>query len=272
MSDSTFSDRVARLAEIRLAERRAQIPHETAAIAARMATRGLVQSSAHVFALQGLYARELEVRAIIVWETLVRVHRTLGSIALQESRESFRTRFNEYLASVHRELSAQLSEGASRFGSGMKVDLIEAYQLVLGKHDVEIDLYFDSLASANATGVATSMSYNFYGNVGAVQTGAQSVANVVQSLGTSDREALDAALRQVAEALNAAPRLAEAQRSDLLEIARECEQQLKSPTPNNTKLLTMFNVLATAVQGIASAQPAYQALKLALLPLGITLP
>jgi hypothetical protein len=272
MSDSTFSDRVARLLDVRIAERRAQILHEAAAITSRMATRGVVQSSIHVLELQGLYSRELEIRSVIGWETLVRVHRTLGPLAAQETRESFRSLFADHLVVNHRELSSHLAESATRFGGRMKVDLQESYDLVLRKHQVEIDLYFDSLASASATGAAVSTNYNFYGNVGAVQTGPQSVANVVQSLGATDREALEAALRQVVEALAAAPSLVETQRTDLLDIARECEQQLKSPSPNNTKLLTMFNVLATTVQGIASAQPAYQALKLALLPLGITLP
>lgn len=40
-------------------------------------------------------------------------------------------------------------------------------------------------------------SYNFYGAVGAVQTGANAVSNITQSLGADDKERLKQALREV---------------------------------------------------------------------------
>lgn len=272
MSDSPFVDRVSRLVESRIAERRAQLPYETAAITSAAAAHGSVMSSSHVLQLQRLYARELEVRAIVVWESIVRVHKTLGSSVLEGTSDEFKRMFSEHLNSIHSELADHLAVAASRFGGGMKVDLFECHELVRRKHDVEIDLYFDSLRLSKPTGSPVETNYNFYGNVGAFQTGAQSVANVVQSLAPAEREALDSAVRQVADALASATSLPERQRTELAEIAADCRQQLQDTSPNNTKLLTMFNVLATAVQGIASAQPAYLALKLALLPLGVTLP
>jgi hypothetical protein len=83
---------------------------------------------------------------------------------------------------------------------------------------------------------------------------------------------LSAALAQVREALGLDVSLPERQKRESLEIADECSTQIASQSPNSTKLLNMFNVLGTAIQSIASAQPAYQALKIALLPLGIILP
>lgn len=117
-----------------------------------------------------------------------------------------------------------------------------------------------------------TQNYNFYGAVGSVQTGANATANVVQNLGADDRASLLSAIQQVRDALSNSPSVGEQQRSELLEIADECASQMTASAPNNTKLLTMFNVLGTAIQSIASAQPAYQALKGAILPLGITLP
>lgn len=272
MSDSPFVDRVSRLIESRIAERRAQLPYEAAAITSAAAAHGSIRSGSHVLQLQRLYARELEVRAIVVWESIVRVHKTLGFRVLEGTSDEFKQMFSEHLSSIHSELAAHLAEAASRFGGGMKVDLSESHELVRRKHEVEIDLYFDSLGLSKPTGEPVATNYNFYGNVGAFQTGAQSVANVVQNLATAEREALDSAVQQVADALASATSLPERQRTELAEIAADCRLQLQNTTPNNTKLLTMFNVLATAVQGIASAQPAYLALKLALLPLGVTLP
>jgi hypothetical protein len=117
-----------------------------------------------------------------------------------------------------------------------------------------------------------TQNYHFHGSVGSVQTGANSVANVVQNLGAEDRASLLAALQQVKEALSVAPSIAETERQKLLEKAEECSSQMAAESPNNTELLTTLNVLGTAIQSIASAQPAYQVLKIALLPLGITLP
>lgn len=172
------------------------------------------------------------------------------------------------------ELTSSLDGRTKKSGLNMPVSLTEAYGAVKAKHDIEVDLYVDSLSrldEGRATG-ALMQHYNFYGTVGSVQTGANATANVIQNLGADDRAALSSAVQQVRDALSNAPTVAEQQRKELLEIADECVSQIAASSPNNTKLLTMFNVLGTAIQSIAGAQPAYQALKVAVLPLGITLP
>lgn len=117
-----------------------------------------------------------------------------------------------------------------------------------------------------------TLTINNYGYVGSLQTGADAVANVVQNLGADERTSLATALRQVKEAVGIAPSLTEPRRQELLEIAQECSSQIDSASPNDTKLFEMFTVLGTAIQSIASAQPAYLALKVAVLPLGLPLP
>ena len=132
---------------------------------------------------------------------------------------------------------------------------------------------FDSLSTPQVQG-ATPMTHinNFYGNVGSVQTGANAVANVVQNLDANERTSLATALQQFKEAIGIEPSLTESQRRELLEITQRCTSQIGSESPNDTKLLDMFNVLGITIQSIASAQPAYQALKTTFLALGITLP
>ena len=133
----------------------------------------------------------------------------------------------------------------------------------MSKYDIEVDLYVDSLfVSDPDKGVASmTQNYNFYGNIGSVQTGANSTANVVQNLEPNDRDALLRALQQVRDAIFNASSVEERQREELVEIADECTSQMLTESPDNTELLTMFNVLGTAIQSIASAQPAYQVLK-----------
>jgi hypothetical protein len=66
------------------------------------------------------------------------------------------------------------------------------------KHFVEIDLYSeDSGRTAMANEKQAAHSYNFYGTVGAVQTGGNAVSNIVQSLGADEKERLKQALREV---------------------------------------------------------------------------
>ena len=100
-----------------------------------------------------------------------------------------------------------------------------------------------------------------------------SSANIIQNLGAKDREALISCARfQLESSCRAFKDMTERKRSELGEIVEECIQQSASQTPNNTKLFTLLNILGITVQSIASAQPAYQALKTALIPLGIMLP
>jgi hypothetical protein len=54
---------------------------------------------------------------------------------------------------------------------------------------VEIDLYIEYVTTQKEE-IAVPPRYNFYGNVGAVQTGANALANVVQNLSEGDKTAL----------------------------------------------------------------------------------
>jgi hypothetical protein len=113
---------------------------------------------------------------------------------------------------------------------------------------------------------------NNYGTVGALQTGAHAVANVVQNLGANGRASLSAALQQFKEAIEIEPSLTEPERRKLLEIAQECTSEISSESPDDTKLLQIFNVLGTTIQSLASAPDAYLALKASFLVFGIGLP
>lgn len=117
-----------------------------------------------------------------------------------------------------------------------------------------------------------TQNYNFHGNVGSVQTGANAVANVVQNFGANERASLAAALQQFKEAIEIEPSLTETQKRELLEITQKCSNEIGNESHNDTKLLGMFNVLGTTVQTLASAPAAYQVLKTAFLACGISLP
>lgn len=274
MLDPTLLDRFQKLVEARISERRKQFPIELSQINSQAAARGMFHSSVLLLQTHQAHERELEIRAILAWESLVRVHRTFGCPMSDQLRDDLKTEINRQIEQSFEELGRSFVERIQETKVKEELSLDDARHAVIAKHEIEIDLYADSLSIAPAQQSAYPMAYNynFYGNIGSVQTGVNAIANVVQHLGADDRASLAAALQQVKEAIGVAPSFAEQQRRELLEIAEECSFQIGTESPNNTKLLTMFNTLGTAIQSIASAQPAYQALKIAVLPLGITLP
>ncbi len=274
MLDTTFQDRVTRLISDQLIERRRVFPIETSRLAADMSARGALHSSGHLLTSKSAHERELEVRAIIVWQSTVRVHKIFGGTPAPNLRDDFKTLLRQNIENEFRELNASYTGTANRFGGGRGApDLLDLIARTLTKHELEVDLYVDSLQTSKPQAGATPLpTYNFYGNVGAVQTGSRAVANTVQNLASEDKAELSSALKQVADALNGATSLQERQRQELLELVNEAKIQLDSASPNSTKLLTTFNVLAATIQAIPSAQPAYQVLKGALLPLGVILP
>lgn len=114
--------------------------------------------------------------------------------------------------------------------------------------------------------------YHFHSPVGVVQTGPGATASVVQALGAEDREALLHALRVVGEALSAVKELPGSSKEEVLQLVEEGRTEIQKARPNGMRLGAVLSAVATAIQTAGSLQPAYQALKTALLPLGILLP
>ena len=79
MLDSFLLDRFKSLSAVRIAERGKAFPMELAQIDATAAATGTFHSGGRLKKVHRAHERELEVRAIIAWESLVRVHRTFGS-------------------------------------------------------------------------------------------------------------------------------------------------------------------------------------------------
>lgn len=275
MLTPTLVDRITRLIEVQILERRAAFPKETARIDSEHNARGMFHSSSRVFAHQHAHTHELEIRAMLAWQNIVRAHRTIGSPKAPALRADLHELIRTQIEAFRLELQGSLNSRLRNAGINSTIPTLnEAASLLDQKHAIEVDLYVDSLDQTDEIGktMATAPTYNFYGNVGAVQTGANAAANVVQNLGSDERAAIDAALRQVLEEVRTSQQFHEQQRGEIVQIVEECQSQLRDKSPNNTKLMAMFNVLAGSIQAISSAQPAYQSLRLALLPLGITLP
>ncbi len=275
MLDPTLVDRYTKLMQVGLAAREEQLAAGIRAVGFDMSRRGLVHSSVHSNQLKELHEQELGTRIEIVWTSMQRVRETLSASAdiADDLREDLKREVIRQVRRIGNELSGSLSGRVQRISLGFVPSLTSAIDQAVARQEIEIDLYVDSLTNGRSSEAkVVHHTYTFNGNVGSVQTGANSQATVFQALNGDQRIALNDAIEQVKSAIKGSVEMPERQRAELLEIAEDCQTQMNADAPNNTKLFNGFVVLATAIQAVASAQPAYQVLRLALMPLGIALP
>jgi hypothetical protein len=88
-----------------------------------------------------------------------------------------------------------------------------------------------------------------------VQTGANSVANVTQNLGSSDLVPLLNAVRDFTRQLQSLPAVNPQMRRQGTDLGTEIERELSAAEPNPFKLRGLFNGLSTLVQTIGAAPP-----------------
>lgn len=274
MLDANLTDRYRSLLDAHLAERTHAFPSELQAVNRRLSAKGLNNSGNQIHEMHSMHSAELCARVSHAWQSLVRVHRTLGCPQSDSLREDFKRELIETIERLAAALTTSLVAQIRDWSKRPEFTFDATCQRLRQRHEVEIDLYVDSLevqASAKETHPMTQQ-YNFYGSVGAVQSGPYATTNIYQSLSGEEKQSLDRALAQVRSAIAAGATISDQHRRELLSIADECTKEMSSPTPNNTKLMTMFNVLGTTVQAMADARPAYEALKVAVACLGVILP
>jgi hypothetical protein len=274
MIDELLADRFKRQIAVKFEERKRPLLGGIRDIDAQAAARGMFQSSTRVLQLQKLFFDELEKRAALAWQSLVRAHQAIGTPVDTALREGLKALISEVISNISAELAPMLEEQVARSGlqNNSFIPKIEEAALpnVFAKYEVEADLYVDSLRpyAANAAQTVTPpQHYYFYGPVGSFQTGANSTANVTQTLG-GDKDVLLKALSLAYEAIKTAESIGEQKRKELLAVTEECVQQVQTAEPNNTKLFALFNVLTMAIQTIPNAVPAYNALQAAVTLIG----
>ena len=114
--------------------------------------------------------------------------------------------------------------------------------------------------------------YNIYSPIGAFQTGAGSSANVVQHIGTQERETLLQALVVVKDALSKLPETAGISKAEIVEMVEDAHAEIQKSAPNRIKMTSILTTVGETIRVVGSMNSAYQSLKTALLPHGITLP
>ena len=150
----------------------------------------------------------------------------------------------------------------------------EARALAVGELDAEIELFALNLKNKPAMhqgGIHINNS-----NIGAVQTGASSTANVTLSIGSAQKLDLMRAMDALREALIEAAKQGSVEATEALDHVEDGIEELTKDTPKTSKvrasLVMMGQAIVGAVSLAANAKPAYEVAKVAAKAIGIDLP
>ncbi|MET3624231.1 hypothetical protein [Burkholderia ambifaria] len=243
-------------------------------INADCAARGAYHSSARLLLLERSFTAELGSRATLIWRNIVRVHEIYGTDESSDISAEFKAIFSTVLNKSAHDLGQMLAFEQTRGGGTNTTTNTFQSQLpyLIKKHFVEIDLYCVSLARRQIDrDRANGPSYNFYGSVGSLQTGANATSSVVQSIGRDDKERLKISLSDVLTELSSSGML-ESTYDELKGLVNESIAELDKAKSNGLKLMSLLTTLGNTVQTMACAPVAYQNLKAATLPFGVMLP
>ena len=204
----------------------------------------------YVLQVKDICEREIEIRAVIVWKSLVRLLNYLPDEVSDNLASDLKQFLIESINSNYEELTQILDGNLRGMMKPEQVAITGARDHAISKHDIEIDLYVDTMVERHKT-ASSSMTekhdYHFYGSVGAVQTGSNAQANVVQNLGSEDKQAIKQALALASDAIKAASDIADSQKTELVEIVDETNSELEKESPNSTKLQSLFITIGTTI-------------------------
>jgi len=141
MFSEKFLERANRLIDIQFVERRKQVPLAISKVKNEHNARGVLRSSMTDARIKEICEGEIEIRAILAWQSLVRVLQTLGI----QSSDDIAVDLKEFLSAVinssYAELTQILSQNLMNMMTTEQVSLEEARDHVIAKHEIEIDIY-----------------------------------------------------------------------------------------------------------------------------------
>lgn len=237
----------------------------------RMNERGLLQSGIAIAGIAALCAGELEVRGQLVMSAFNRVLAARSTRWSPSLADDMKRELASYLEPQRQQLVARLDEESNRLFGRPTPGLSVNSGLLTMKLTAEIDLFVTRLKTAEEAGAEPRV-MNFYGPVGAIQTGTQASAVIQQGATAEDERRLAVALEALRDHLQGIDSIGGYPTGEVVSLVDESIVEARKPQPNRLKLATGASAVAVAVQTIAAVRPAYDAIKVALAPFGIHLP
>lgn len=259
-----------------------KLSENIAGIRAELSSRGMYGSSTHVLMVQRACAEAVAERGKFIWEILFRCIKTVETqydIDLEQQLKSF---VSNHIPEKIENLNSRVLEAAQQARmqnlSALPDEVGKARNVALDTLHAEIDLFLMQLkhAPSKATPYSPSQIYIQHSNVGTIQTGSHSIANVSQKIDSNAVTALNDALVKLASELKSVDDLPNYEKSEIVEMVDEGIIELAKEKPNFSKLKSYISVIGTAVGNTvgfaANLKPAYESLKAGALLIGINLP
>ena len=198
MLDLKIAELADRLIQIQFRERTQQLKHDISLVKSDAATRGMGTSSTVVQMVYELRARDVELRALIIWDNFRRVLSQAGIVWTDTLADDLKRSVANYSEAIFAEPHAHLEKLNNNVQVGYRPSLTAAHEQAVAKVDAEIDLLVMGLRrSESQPDTPAPIQLNISGNVGAVMTGPNANVSVSQSIGDQDRQALTTALDMI---------------------------------------------------------------------------
>jgi len=143
--DDRISIRIQNLINGQKEESRRQLFEGINRIKSELAQHNALHSSTTAQQIYKLCARELEIRATQIWQSIVRVHQTYGTPNPESLSNELKDLFKQYISTEAKELTDVMIQNLMDRSFAMFCHLDTEVRAVLEKHNAEIDLYVDSL-------------------------------------------------------------------------------------------------------------------------------
>lgn len=204
----------------------------------------------------------LEQAASRMYEQLIKVHRAEPDLTDLQRAANLTSMLMPKIDALGRRLQELRDNIIERL---VRKPLSRQLKMLSSVHDrlhlqypAEVDLAIKSIANTGFVPALMQNTINVNGPVGALQTGANSTAQVQQTLsGTSDA-ALMAAFDTVVAALQQAMSLPAEQREQAAQVVVELRKEAALAAPNKIKVLGLLGAVGTTIQTIANVEPAWK--------------
>jgi hypothetical protein len=263
-------DSIRESVEAELGSRSTNLAAAVNACDTEFARAGAFNSSMRIHKRGVIACQELTVRAEIIWGIIQQSRRLFdepNEVLIADLRQQVKDHITSQ-APVVLQLAGRVND-ASRQANSIEKPLMECRDQLIRKFSNQVLLFVEDLGREPAASAAGSVT-NFYGPVGAVQTGSHAIAHV--QIDAAGGARLIEALEKLRDALPRAADMALDDREQGAELVGDVILAARASKPNGLKLTGLLMGLAMLVQTVASVRPAWDAVRAAAHALGIPLP
>lgn len=222
-----------------------------------MMARGHSKSSAHVNQVDRIAADALAEGVEAIYRHLVdcelsEAPATDEDSRAQQMRSQFELMAGEWLSTLRDEAEQWRKRGGDQ-PAKRDPDLDVELQRLVSQYCQQIDL---TVRQRSQNRQLAAMSFNFHAPVGAVQTGNNASAHVVQQdVGPA---ALQAAIKSVADAVGQMSTLPSEQKDALRQALSTLQLEAAKEKPNGITAIGLVNAMGAVIQTVPNVAPAWQ--------------